>query len=532
MLSQKNIWILILLLAAPAVTQVQLVRLTVRAVLVDQDLNQKPVPKLTLVFTRQDGTSAEVTTLKTGFDGLAETRLPAGKYHLTTPQPIEFQGKSYSWKQDIVLTGPEQSLELSNDNAVTSALAGTPSGAAPGDLTGLFDRLKNSVVRVRSEAKEGSGFIVDPSGLVVTNNHVVESSTYLAVQFDQKRKVQARVLAANADKDIAVLWINLAAFPEAVVVPLNSAGAAAAPAVGERVFTIGNPLGREKVLTTGVISKVEAESITSDININPGNSGGPLLTLKGQVIGITTAGLQKLAKIVPIADARPLIEEARRKAGGEAPSAELLPVEPLDYFPADSLRALLQKEKIDRRPYFFEAGGFEVGFTTPVFRYFASHEDEMAAARKAIKRGGGDAAQAKPPSEAFEDAQDYRPLLVVGVWPRLSVFWKIKFKNGFQRMRLLCGGKEVAPIAPGRSPFELRDQRGRTVDTTFSGAYVYSPDAVSPACGSVVVEIFSEKDQNTPISKLVDPSTIERVWDDFEPYRKAHAAQHPEPKTN
>jgi S1-C subfamily serine protease len=533
LLAKKNIWILILLLAASAAPQVQLVRLTVRAVLVDRDLNQKPVPKLTLVFTRQDAASAEITTLKTGFDGLTETRLPAGKYLLTTPQPIEFQGKSYSWKQDIVLTGTEQALELSNDNAVASALvAGPPAGSAPADLTGLFDRLKNSVVMIRSEAKEGSGFIVDPAGLVVTNNHVVESSTYLAVQFDQKRKVLARVLAANADKDIAVLWINLAAFPEAVVVPLNSAAAASAPAVGERVFTIGNPLGREKVLTTGVISKVEAESITSDININPGNSGGPLLTLKGQVIGITTAGLQKLAKIVPIADARPLIEEARRKLGGQAPSAELLPVEPLDFFPADSLRALLQKDKIERKPYFFEAGEFEVGFTTPVFRYFVSHEDEMAAARKAIKRGGGDPAQAKPPAEALEDAQDYRPLLVVRVWPRLSVFWKIKFKNGFQRMRLLCGGKEVAPIAPGRYPFELRDQRGRTVDTTYSGGYVYSPDAVSPACGSVVVEIFSEKDQNTPISKIVDASTIERVWADFEPYRKAQAAQHPESKTN
>jgi hypothetical protein len=115
------------------------------------------------------------------------------------------------------------------------------------------------------------------------------------------------------------------------------------------------------VLTTGVISKVEAESITSDININPGNSGGPLLTLKGQVIGITTAGLQKLAKVVPIADAQPLIEEARRKLGGQAPSAELLPVEPLDFFPADSLRALLQKEKIERKSYFLEAGEFEVG---------------------------------------------------------------------------------------------------------------------------------------------------------------------------
>src|SRR5580765_4236210 len=135
--------------------------------------------------------------------------------------------------------------------------------------------------------------------------------------------------------------------------------------------------------------------------------------------------------------------------------------------------------------------------------------------------------------EVTSNRQPFRPLSCRRPDnPRLSVFWKIKFKNGFQRMRLLCGGKEVAPIAPGRYPFELRDQRGRTVDTTYSGGYVYSPDAVSPSCGPVVVEIFSEKDQNTPISKIVDASTIERVWADFEPYRKAQAAQHPESKTN
>jgi hypothetical protein len=69
--------------------------------------------------------------------GFAETRLPSGKYLLTTPQPIEFQGKSYSWKQDIVLTGTEQALELSNDNAVTSALvAGPPPGSASGEPSG------------------------------------------------------------------------------------------------------------------------------------------------------------------------------------------------------------------------------------------------------------------------------------------------------------------------------------------------------------------------------------------------------------
>jgi len=523
---KRGIGTVILLLALLCAAQASLVKVSVRAVLIDKDLNQKPVPRLNLVFTRLDGTVHQETTAKTGFDGNAETRLPPGKYRLTTPDAVAFQGKQYKWNIEIVLSAPEQTVALSNDNASSSAeSAASPSvPTGSGDLTALFERLKNSVVTVRAEAKDGSGFMVDPAGLIVTNNHVVESSDYVAVQFDQKVKVRARVLAANSDKDVAVLWVNLSVYPQAVAAPLVPPGAAGVT-VGERVFTIGNPLGRERVLTTGVISKVEADAITSDININPGNSGGPLLSMQGQVAGITTAGLRNLAKIVPIEHARPVIDQARTKmAGGALPPADLLPVEPADYFPADSLRSLLQQEKLDTKPYFFDAGEFRVGFSTPRLSYFLRHEDEMAAARKSAKRAGGEPAQAKPPASALEDAQDYRPVVVITVRPKLSVFWKIKFKNGFQSMRLLCGGKEVAPVDPVRRPFELVDPRGRTMDTTYQGNYVYLPDAISPACGSVAVEIFSEKDPKTAITHAVEAETIERVWADLEPYRKAHAA--------
>ena len=194
-------------------------------------------------------------------------------------------------------------------------------------------------------------------------------------------------------------------------------------------------------------------------------------------------------------------------------------------FPADALRQLLQQEKIiDTKPYEYEAGEFRVWFVTPPMNYFLRHEQEMAAARKAAKRSGGDSATVKPPASVLEDAQDYRSVLLVRVRPKFGVLFKVRFKSGFVRMRLLCGDKELTPILPGRSEFDLYDQRGRKVDTTFQGSYEYAPDALTPSCGNVTMEIYSEKDASTPVSRSIDAATVQRVWEDFEPFRQAFPA--------
>ena len=523
--------LLVMVPLSGASPQTQVVNVKLRVLLVDNDLNQKPVPFQVVSFRDQANTSNS-TELKTDLEGRAEKHLAPGRYAITIAKPVEFGGKRYTWSLELGISGAEQRIDLTNDNAKSEEIAASPAtsgeskpsaGAASGDLSALFDKYKNSVFTVHSESNSGSGFLVDSAGLVVTNNHVIQSSNYLAVQFDQKRKVPARLISSNADKDVAVLWVDPIAFGEAIVAPLLPGETAKRVVVGERVFTIGNPMGREKVLTTGVISKVDKDAITSDISINPGNSGGPLFTLNGLVAGITTARLRSLASIVPVESVRPLVEQARKGIVGSAPPPPtLLPIEPVEMFPPDALRALLQQEKMDTKPYNFELGQFHVWIITPPLSYFLRHEDELAAARKAAKRAGGDPSQAKPPDSALRDAQDFLPVLIVSVRPRLGIGWTHpKFKNGFQKMRLLCGGKELTPIEPGRSEFNLVDQRERTLDTTYQGRYLYLPDALSPACGGAQLEIYSEKDPDTPLSKAIDPATIERVWADLEPYRKA-----------
>jgi hypothetical protein len=141
---------------------------TLRIVLVDHDLNQKPVPSFRVTLKRAEGPSAEAIELKTALDGTCQKSLPSGKYKLTSPQPIEFQGKRYSWSLDVTLSGAQQVIELTNDNAKAEALIteikSPPGGGASNDLNVLFEKLKNSVVKVRAEGHDGSGFIVDPSG--------------------------------------------------------------------------------------------------------------------------------------------------------------------------------------------------------------------------------------------------------------------------------------------------------------------------------------------------------------------------------
>ena len=229
-------------IGTPLWSQVETSKLKIRAILVDKDLNQKPVPRLSVKLVRTDMDGTEPATAKTGFDGIAELQLSPGKYRLLTPEPTEFQAKKYSWEIEIAVSGPEFAVELSNDNATVDDVTPPKPKRAVDDLTQSFRRYQNSVMTVWSEFGHGTGFIVDPSGLILTNQHVVGPSDYLAVQFDAKRKVAAKLLAFDAEKDIAVLWANLSPFPEAVVAPLARVNTADPEVVeGERVFTIGSP---------------------------------------------------------------------------------------------------------------------------------------------------------------------------------------------------------------------------------------------------------------------------------------------------
>ncbi len=141
----------------------------------------------------------------------------------------------------------------------------------------------------------GSGFVVHEDGFIVTNAHVVEGVRRVKVVFDDGREFQARIVSADASKDLAVLTIKTDQ-----KLPFVKLGRSSDLMIGETVIAIGNPYGYSNTVTSGVISAVGRDLqvsegywlrglVQTDASINPGNSGGPLLNINGELIGVNTA---------------------------------------------------------------------------------------------------------------------------------------------------------------------------------------------------------------------------------------------------
>jgi putative serine protease PepD len=142
----------------------------------------------------------------------------------------------------------------------------------------------------------GSGFVIDTTGHIVTNFHVVENAQEIEVSFSNRDSVKATVLGTDPSTDIAVLKVNVDA---RALRPLEL-GNSDRVRVGDSVVAIGNPLGLERSVTAGIISALHRpltapndftidDVIQTDASINSGNSGGPLLAASGAVIGVNTA---------------------------------------------------------------------------------------------------------------------------------------------------------------------------------------------------------------------------------------------------
>jgi serine protease Do len=165
----------------------------------------------------------------------------------------------------------------------------------------------------------GTGFVIDPSGLILTNHHVIESADRIMVRLTDGRYLHARRIGSDADTDIALIKVDT---PKPL--PFAPLGDSDVVRVGEWVVAIGNPLAYEHTVTVGVISFIGRKLfdnsldryIQTDAAINFGNSGGPLINAHGEVIGINAAISSRASNIgfaVPINQATAIIPQLREK---------------------------------------------------------------------------------------------------------------------------------------------------------------------------------------------------------------------------
>lgn len=269
--------------------------------------------------------------------------------HLTHPNSmLATAGKGFWQKLVICLLIVLTSLGLGGFGGMTSAVAAPLSQADPESnfVMAAVDKAESAVVQVNVSRSVGgnvpdflkpflgggpvppsgpmlqglgSGFIIDKSGQVLTNAHVVNEADTVTVTMQDGRVLEGKVMGTDDVTDIAVIQVEAAED-----LPTVTLGDSDKVRQGQWAIAIGNPLGLQETVTVGVISGIERSSmaigvpdkridfIQTDAAINPGNSGGPLLNARGDAIGVNTAvigGAQGLGFAIPINTARDVVQQ-------------------------------------------------------------------------------------------------------------------------------------------------------------------------------------------------------------------------------
>ena len=215
---------------------------------------------------------------------LASTLLAAASAHAQTrPAPDGFSELAQRLGPAVVNISTAQTVE------VGEAVPAYPEGSPLERFNDFFGRGSGG----SSVSKAlGSGFVIDPDGLVVTNNHVIDAADVIEVTFPDGETFQAELLGRDADTDLALLKIE-----DDEPLPHVEFGDSDQLEVGEWVMAIGNPFGYASSVSAGIVSakardignSAYDDFIQTDVAINQGNSGGPLFDMQGNVIGVNTA---------------------------------------------------------------------------------------------------------------------------------------------------------------------------------------------------------------------------------------------------
>lgn len=534
--------------AAAPQTVVLRITLTVTAA----DGSPRPVPRHALLISDEPVTMAPQRFV-TKSDGTVEAHLKPGTYIVESDTPFVFQGKAYEWAEPVtVAAAGETTLTLTAGNATVEAAKpgsaespGIAAAAAEHAEESLLATWEDSVVTIWTPHASGRGFLVDGRGLVATNQRLVGRDTAVEVQLSATRKVAGRVVAADPNRNIAIIWIDpQGAVPARPMTPGYADDDK--PVVRERdtVYSIEGRTGDAKDLVSGTVERVSAHTVASDVPLGRESNGAPIFTAAGVVVAIATSDdatvINSLSpRAVRIDDAKPALAEAEKKMqGATPPAASPLPVDPARPFPESALKSAAKARGGSGSAYLVSAADFAINIITPPMVYASMHRDEDS---RHFDYARDDRTQNGPTLRPLDDfgawneyVSDAPPVLLIRVTPKFGEnFWTTvargaaqtqgvaipaikRPKAAFGSLRLTCGATDVAPIHPFR--IEHRVDNGTSLD---EGLYVFDPSAIAPQCGTVKLTLVSDKPGDKGDTRTIDAKIVQQVWDDFAPYRAA-----------
>jgi len=412
----------------------------------------------------------------------------------------------------------------------------------------IYAKAKGAVMTVLCGGSKGSGFLIDPSGLVLTNAHVVQAGEMVRIKLGNGKLYQTLLLAKDDKADVAVLWAN----PKVVqgIEQLALASPSDEPPFeGERIVAIGSPLHQELIVTSGIVSKVNPDAILSDININHGNSGGPVLNMDGKVVGIATfldpgGNGPGVSGVIRIEVAQPSIDAARKSLDSNAvPSA--IPVPQPRQPELDDASVTEEAAKLKRKdsPYLKAPRNFRTYIETPYIARRISLE-ELKALQKEWQRTVGrrykNSAPPKfnSPTSAFwmkyvGDVNTPTVILKVIPWPMetsgsqwATVIGALagvantnkvyEFRDDIARVEVTVNGKPVEPYSFTRLLHsQFVETSGVTLKDVAYGALIELDPLVFRPGNKVIFHVW-KNDKKEPDEFPMQESIQKEIWAPFQ----------------
>jgi trypsin-like peptidase len=439
-------------------------------------------------------------------------------------------------------------------SASTQSMNGPPATDSANDKD-LYNSAAQAVFRVEAGLAHGSGFLVDSSGLVLTNDHVIGTSADVTVYVEPTARFSAEVVLRDADADVAVLRLPRAVINGRRTLRLVDTPVQVGP--GDRIIALGYPLNQPLTMTSGMVANVRPSAILIDALVNPGNSGGPILGPDGAVVAITTfidpanPG-PGLGGGVLVDRAHELLELAR-KSPAQAPEGKPRKAFPLETYRLSALKAIA--DTID--PLLFTSGSsmtdgpFSISVSTPLAQMLSAITTGRQVSKDRRKR---EERANIPESQRYSDVgamYDWRayvgevgaPVVAVEVEPLVGETGASSFRRGVLSALVGVGGQAtvrfqgdvrnvvlrrdgvpVEPLRGGHTPMRigLENDLLDFKDVADYGYYLYSPDVFAPDAPQRPPEITLEiEDLKHPSTKRVEklsPLMVARVWNDFEAF--------------